>query len=57
MSDTSRPGSLTYATPARLLPPDLKPRRGLFWTTLAIFALWVALLAWLYVSQILMKRG
>jgi hypothetical protein len=37
--------------------PDLTPRRALFWTALGVFAVWFAFLAWVYVSQILVKKA
>ena len=41
---------------AALPRPNLKPRRRLLWILAAIFAAWVGLLVWVYVTQILMKR-
>jgi hypothetical protein len=35
----------------RIEPRPLTPRRGLFWISLAAFALWVSLLAWVYALQ------
>lgn len=36
--------------------PNLKPRMALFVAALLTFGVWFAFLAWVYVSQILMKR-
>jgi hypothetical protein len=36
--------------------PNLKPRLGLFIAALVAFAIWVSFLAWVWVSQVVMKH-
>lgn len=40
-----------------LSKPNLKPRLGLFILSMLAFAVWFAFLAWVYVSQILLKHS
>lgn len=40
-----------------LVRPNLKPRRAALWILSTLFAIWVALLAWIYVTQVWMKHA